>query len=369
MNWEDMLSIYRGKRVLITGHTGFKGAWLALWLHRLEAGIMGIALEPTGHSSLYSVVGIGEIVQSDLRININDYNSLSRAIFEFQPEVVIHLAAQALVRPSYEKPIETLETNIIGTAKVLEICRQTPSIRAVVIVTSDKCYRNNEWVWGYREIDPMGGYDPYSASKGCAELVCDAYAHSFFSISEYGTKHHTAVATARAGNAIGGGDWAKDRLIPDFVRAITTDSLVHIRYPESIRPWQHVLECLSGYLLLGASLLKDGVKFNGAWNFSPINTGDVWSVRRVSERICKLWPRARFTFEETACPHEAHLLRLDCTKANIQLGWRPRWNVSRAIDETVSWYKEWMIDPSVKHMHKITLAQIEDYMHSPTLEL
>ncbi|MDL2207704.1 CDP-glucose 4,6-dehydratase, partial [Desulfovibrio sp. OttesenSCG-928-M16] len=235
-------AIYSGRRVLLTGHNGFKGSWLAFWLQSLGAEVLGLSLDPPGEPCLFDALGLGELVRG-LRLDLNDYQGLAAVMADFRPEVVLHLAAQALVRPSYEQPIETLRSNIMGTAHVLEACRHTPSVRAVVIVTSDKCYRNNEWVWGYRENDPMGGHDPYSASKGCAELITASYIKSFFPPEDYGKSHQVAVASARAGNAIGGGDWGRDRLVPDCFRALHAGESVLIRYPTAVRPWQHVLEC------------------------------------------------------------------------------------------------------------------------------
>jgi len=252
----------------------------------------------------------------------------------------------------------------MGTANLLEACRLTPSVRSIVIVTSDKCYRNNEWVWGYRENDPMGGYDPYSASKGCAELVTAAYIKSFFNQAEYGKAHHTAVASARAGNAIGGGDWGLDRLIPDCFRALHQGKNIHIRFPSAVRPWQHVMECLSGYLMLGAKLFEQGPRYGCGWNFAPMDMGDIWPVERVVKHICKLWSGGQYTIDTNPQPHEAHMLCLDCTKANIELDWRPRYRVAKALQETVSWYKAWSDNPAPEHMREVTTRQIEAYMNT-----
>ena len=239
-------NFYKNRRVLVTGHTGFKGSWLAQWLHMMGADVLGLSLDPPSTPSMFQALRMEEFINSH-HVDINDFSLLFKSIQDFQPEVVMHLAALSLVRPSYKEPLPTLNTNIMGTANLLEACRLTPSVRSIVIVTSDKCYRNNEWVWGYRENDPMGGYDPYSASKGCAELVTAAYIKSFFNQAEYGKAHHTAVASARAGNAIGGGDWGLDRLIPDCFRALHQGKSIHIRFPSAVRPWQHVMECLSGW--------------------------------------------------------------------------------------------------------------------------
>ena len=358
---------YKNRRVLVTGHSGFKGSWLVQWLHMLGADVLGLSLDPPSAPSMFEALRLDELVMSH-RADIADFPSLLESVREFQPEVVLHLAALALVRPSYKNPLDTLNTNIMGTANLLEACRLTPSVRSVVIVTSDKCYRNNEWVWSYRENDPMGGHDPYSASKGCAELVTAAYIKSFFNPAEYGRGHHCAVASARAGNAIGGGDWGLDRLIPDCFRALHQGENIHIRYPMAVRPWQHVLECLSGYLTLGAKLFEQGPKYGCGWNFAPMNMGDIWPVERVVKQICKLWGDGRYTIDATPQPHEAHMLCLDCTKANIELDWKPRYRVAEALRETVAWYKAWSENPAPAHMREVTARQIDEYMHAGPVE-
>jgi len=352
---------YKGRRVLITGHTGFKGSWLSMWLHMLGADVMGVALAPPSSPSMFEALRLEELIHS-LHLDINNYAALQKAVQEFAPEVVIHMAALSLVRPSYDDPLATLDTNILGTAKLLEACRHCSSVRAVIIVTSDKCYRNNEWVWGYRENDPMGGHDPYSASKGCAELVTTSYIKSFFSKTSYGTSHHTAVASARAGNAIGGGDWGKDRLIPDCFRALHKGKTIQIRFPTAVRPWQHAMECLSGYLLLGAKLYECGPRYGCGWNFAPMDMGDIWPVERVVKYICQLWGNGRYEIDSSVQPHEAHMLCLDCTKARIDLGWMPRYDVAQALRQTVAWYKAWSEKPDVTHMREVTCRQIQHYM-------
>ena len=355
-----MQQVYTGRRVLVTGSTGFKGSWLCLWLKHMGAEVLGIGLEPPSVPSMHSALRLQEAVQHE-RVDIGALPQLEACVQKFQPEIVLHLAAQALVRPSYEAPITTLHTNIMGTAHVLEACRHAPSVRSIVIVTSDKCYRNNEWVWGYRENDPMGGHDPYSVSKGCAELITTSYIKSFFPHEKYGQTHHVAVASARAGNAIGGGDWGKDRLIPDCFRALHANTTIHIRYPTAVRPWQHALECLSGYLMLGAKLLEHGPKFGCGWNFAPIDMGDVWPVERVVKRICRLWGNGAYAVDKGVQPHEAHMLCLDCTKANIELGWRPRYTVAEALEQTTAWYRAWAENPDPAHMRQVTLDQISTY--------
>lgn len=360
MDLSGALALYKGKKILITGHTGFKGAWLGTWLHSLGAKMMGIALAPTAEPSLYTTIGVKDWLHEEQIMDISHAQKLCSVIKEFKPEIIFHLAAQSLVRPSYQYPLETFNTNIMGTAHVLEACRSI-SARAVVIVTSDKCYANREWVWGYRENDPMGGHDPYSASKGCAELVTDSYISSFFSPEKYGRNHHTAIATARAGNVIGGGDWSLDRLIPDCVRALSQNETIRIRFPQAVRPWQHVLESLSGYLLLAANLYESGVDYGGGWNFAPLNRGDTWPVERITCEICSLWGHGNFTVENTGQPHEAHSLNLDASKACQKMGWQPKWSVARAIQECILWYKAHLNNPSTAHMREVTFEQIQKY--------
>jgi CDP-glucose 4,6-dehydratase len=362
---EDSIQLYKKRRVLLTGHTGFKGSWLTMWLQNLGAEVLGVSLAPPSSPSMYETLRLAESTRGR-HLDINDYAVLYAAFQEFQPEIVLHLAALSLVRPSYKDPRSTLHTNIMGTANILEACRQTPSVRSVVIVTSDKCYRNNEWVWSYRENDPMGGHDPYSASKGCAELITASYIKSFFAQQQYGLAHNVAVASARAGNAVGGGDWGADRLIPDCFRALCGNESIHIRYPSAVRPWQHVLDCLCGYLLLGARLFAEGPKYGCGWNFAPMDMGDIWTVERVVKFICGLWGNGRYVADSSAQPHEAHMLCLDCTKANIELGWHPRWRVAEALRKTTEWYRAWADDPSPARMREVTLRQIKEYINTRT---
>lgn len=362
---QNDLVFYKGRRVLVTGHTGFKGSWLTLWLTVLGAKVLGLSLDPPSAPSMFTDLKLSELADSR-HVDINEYDKVLKVFEEFKPEIVIHLAAMSLVRPSYQDPLATLHTNILGTAHILEACRHTPSVRSIVIVTSDKCYRNNEWVWSYRENDPMGGHDPYSASKGCAELVTTSYIKSFFDQKSYGTKHKVAVASARAGNAIGGGDWGKDRLIPDCFRALQKGEPIAIRYPTAVRPWQHVLECLCGYLVLAARLYQEGPKYGCGWNFAPMDMGDVWPVERVAKYICELWGDGRYVLDGTLQPHEAHMLCLDCTKSRIELGWHPRWRVGRALRETVMWYRTWADGASAEQMRELTRQQIENYTATPS---
>ncbi len=323
---EMNMAFWRGKRVFLTGHTGFKGSWLSLWLQQLGAEVTGYALQPPTNPSLFDVANVG--ARHDIASSATSAMAqpLSRAMREAAPDIVIHMAAQPLVRHSYVDPVETYSTNVMGTVHLLEAVRQTPSVRAVVNVTTDKCYENKEWVWGYRENEPMGGYDPYSNSKGCAELVTSAYRSSFFNPAKYG-EHRVALATARAGNVIGGGDWADDRLIPDILRAISAGQPVVIRNPHAIRPWQHVLEPLSGYLQLAQRLYEDGVAYAEGWNFGP-NDEDAKPVQWIVERLTQQWGEgASWQLDDGDHPHEAHYLKLDCSKAKMRLDWQPRWHL------------------------------------------
>ena len=343
-----------GRRVLVTGHTGFKGGWLALWLHRMQAAVSGLALPPSTEPDLYSDLGLDALVNSEIG-DVRDFEVVRAAYARTRPEIVFHLAAQPLVRYSYVNPLETYQTNVMGTAHVLEAARTVPGVRAVVVITTDKCYENREWVWGYRENDPLGGHDPYSSSKGAAELVVAAYRNSYFSAGV-----STVIASARAGNVIGGGDWSADRLIPDAVRAFLNRTPLEIRSPHAIRPWQHVLEPLGGYLRLAERLFVDGPPYGGAWNFGPADT-DARPVGDVIELLRTRWDGAAEWIDTSHGdhPHEAHFLKLDCSKAKASLGWVPRWNLERAIDETARWY---MSRRNGADMRAFTLAQINDYL-------
>ncbi len=328
---------WSGRRVFVTGHTGFKGSWLSLWLQDLGAEVVGFALEPPTSPSLFTLADVAAGMCSTIG-DIRHFEPLHQALAKARPDVVFHLAAQSLVRQSYAEPIATYATNVLGSAHVLEAVRQTPGVRAVVMITTDKCYENREWVWPYREDDPMGGHDPYSSSKGCAELVTAAYRRSFFTApgSELPL---AAVASARAGNVIGGGDWAQDRLIPDVVRGVLAGETIHIRSPHAIRPWQHVLDPLAGYLRLAERLVQDGDRFAEAWNFGP-EEGDTQSVGWIVEQLVERWgPEARWTRDEAAHPHEAKTLKLDSSKARTVLGWRPRLPLPKALDWVVEGYR------------------------------
>lgn len=356
------MSFWSGRSVFLTGHTGFKGSWLSLWLQMKGANLSGFALKPPTHPSLFEVADVSYGMRSTIG-DIRDARTIASSLRDASPEVVIHMAAQPLVRASYRNPIETYETNVMGTVHLLEAVRQTPSVKAVLIVTSDKCYENREWQWGYREIDPMGGFDPYSSSKGCAELVTAAYKRSFFP-SENFADHRVAIASARAGNVIGGGDWAEDRLIPDFIRAIFDGKPLIVRNPVATRPWQHVLEPLQGYLDLCERLLEKGAEFAEAWNFGPSDE-DARPVSWIADRLVAKWGEgAGWIQDQSYHPHEAKWLKLDCSKAREALRWHPRMNLSLALDLLVEWFKEF---EAGQNMRNITLSQISRYEKLGTL--
>ncbi len=343
---------WSGRRVFLTGHTGFKGGWLALWLTRMGAQVRGYALDPSTTPSFFDVVRIGELIE-DIRGDLKDADRLTSALADFRPEVVFHLAAQPLVRASYADPLGTYETNVMGTARLLEAVRKTPTVRAVICVTTDKCYENREWAWGYRETDPLGGYDPYSSSKACAELVAAAYRQSYFS------KGETLVATARAGNVIGGGDWSEDRLIPDLVRSFQADRPVKIRRPRAIRPWQHVSEPLAGYIRLAEKMLgAEGPRYATAYNFGPTED-DVQTVAWIAGRMAQSWGNgAQWILADDPGVHEAGWLKLDASRARTELDWRPRLRLGEALDAVVSWYKA---HEHGEDMRATTLAEIAKY--------
>ncbi|MDD4818025.1 MAG: CDP-glucose 4,6-dehydratase [Victivallaceae bacterium] len=330
--------IYNGRRVLLTGHTGFKGSWLAFWLRELGATICGVSL-PMHRPNHYELLTPAPAARS-ATADIRDPAALQRIFAEFQPDIVFHLAAQALVRPGYHDPVETFSTNIMGTVNVLEAVRSTPGVKAVVAVSSDKCYEPVESGRGCRETDAMGGYDPYSASKGCAELVIASYRRSFFDAAGAGQRR-TLIASARAGNVIGGGDWATDRLVPDLMKAASQNRTATIRNPEAIRPWQHVLEPLAGYLTLGAQLYQNRTVLSSSWNFGPMNNGEI-TVAEMAEALSEVWPAIAFRIAPPPdAPHETQLLKLDCAKAEEQLQWHTVWDTRTAIRRTAQWYKEY----------------------------
>lgn len=347
------LSFWRDKRVLLTGHTGFKGGWLALWLERLGARVTGFSLAPPTDPSLFEEARVAEGMHSVLG-DIRALPALEGAFAEAEPEIVLHLAAQSLVHYGYRNPLETWSTNVMGTAHVLEMSRRSPGVRAVVSVTSDKCYRNNEWVWGYRESDPLGGKDPYSSSKACAELVTAAFRDSYFT----GDEASPFVASARSGNVIGGGDWSEDRLVPDLVRGFTGGRATAIRCPGATRPWQHVLEPLRGYLLLAQRLWEEGPDFASAWNFGPAER-DARSVQWIADRLVERWGGdARWELDAETHSPEATYLALDCSKAHRQLGWRPALPLERGVDWLVDWYRDQHAGGDAR---ELTLRQIAEY--------
>jgi len=343
---------WKGKKVFLTGHTGFKGGWLAIWLNSLGATVKGFSLDAPTTPSLFDSAGIGGLIDSEIG-DIRDSKALSAAMQAFQPDIVFHLAAQSLVRLSYELPSDTFATNVMGTVNVLETVRQMNSIGAVVVVTSDKCYENKEWDWGYRECEPLGGYDTYSASKACAELVTHSYRQSFFQRS--GSEPISAIASARAGNVIGGGDWGADRLVPDILRSLQSASPVVIRNPNAIRPWQHVLEPLCGYMLLARLLYEKGEPFAQAWNFGPPDTG-AKSVQWMTEEVISQWGSGSWEQQAGGQPHEATYLKLDCSKATRNLAWIPVWNPSEALSVTVKWHKSWETGANV---HELCIRDID----------
>lgn len=347
---------WRDKRVFLTGHTGFKGSWLSLWLQSLGADLTGFSLRPPSQPNLYDLANVAEGMQSHIG-DIRDLRVLQQAMQDARPEIVIHMAAQPLVRYSYQNPVETYSTNVMGTVHLLEAVRNTASVKAVVNITTDKCYENREWVWGYREHEPMGGYDPYSNSKGCAELVSSAYRSSFFNGNSY-EQHGVSLATVRAGNVIGGGDWAKDRLIPDILAAFEQGEVVNIRNPHAIRPWQHVLEPLRGYLTLAERLYNSGPQFAEAWNFGPEDE-DAKPVAWIVERMAEIWgDGAQWKIDAGDHPHEATYLKLDISKARSRLDWHPTLRLDDALNLIIDWSKQ---RQAGRDLHKLTLAQIHAY--------
>ena len=355
----DFSQFYKNKRVLVTGHTGFKGSWLALWLHEMGACVSGISLEPHTERDNFVLTGMGGKMNADIRADIRDAKRMKDIFTELQPEIVFHLAAQPLVRLSYEEPVETFETNVMGTINILEAIRCTPSVRTGVMITTDKCYENREQQKGYVETDALGGYDPYSASKGAAEIAIDAWRRSFFNPDKF-AEHGKSIASVRAGNVIGGGDWAKDRIVPDCIRAIETNNVIDIRSPRAVRPWQHVLEPLDGYLLLAKKMWEEPTKYCEAWNFGPLpeSVADVW---KVASLVVQEYGHG--TLKDVSDPnalHEANLLTLDINKAQTRLGWTPRLTLEECIGISVEWYRKYK-DTNVYDLCK---GQIKQYLTS-----
>lgn len=346
-------NFWRGKRVFITGHTGFKGGWLSLWMQSLGAELKGFALDPPLTPNLFTEAKISQCMESEIG-DIRSYEAIQNSICSFNPEIIFHMSAQPLVRYSYKNPIETYATNVMGSVHLLESIRHIDSVRVVVNVTTDKCYENKEWIWGYRENEAMGGYDPYSSSKACSELISSAYCRSYFSDIGIG------LATARAGNVIGGGDWAEDRLIPDILRSISRGLPAVIRNPNSIRPWQHVLEPLSGYMMLAEALWSNPTLYSGGWNFGP-NDSDSKPVAWIAEELCRAWGnQASWHVDTGSHPHEATYLKLDISKAQKLLGWKPAWSLSQALDSITEWHKNWINSVDVR---SLCLQQINQYSH------
>jgi len=355
-----MNEFYKNKRVFVTGHTGFKGSWLCLWLHIMGAEVFGYSIDPPSEPNLFNIAEVSKSCTHQYG-NINDYDMLKRCIIDFQPEIVIHLAAQSLVRQSYKEPMDTYLTNIMGTVHILEIARKVNSIRAILNVTTDKCYENKETQIPYTENDPMGGHDPYSSSKGCSELITSAYIRSFYNVMA-SKNHKISAASARSGNVIGGGDFAQDRLVPDIFRAFSQQKALHIRYPLATRPWQFVLEPLFGYLLLCKKLYNNDSSFVGPWNFGPKDS-DIQQVEWVANSFAAHWgENASIIIDKQEHPHESTLLKLNSTKARTKLGWKTRFNISDAVQWTSDWYKTFYTDPT--SIKQLTRNQIIKYMNN-----
>lgn len=348
---------YHGKRVLITGHTGFKGSWLSIWLHELGAEVVGVSQDPYSERDNYVLSGIGKCIKADLRADIRDGERLKAIFKEWQPEIVFHLAAQPLVRLSYEIPVETYETNVLGTIHVLEAIRVTDSVKVGVMITTDKCYENKEQIWGYRENEPMGGYDPYSSSKGAAEIAIASWRRSFFNPKDY-ARHGKSIASVRAGNVIGGGDWAQDRIIPDCIRALEAGRPIEIRSPRAIRPWQHVLEPLGGYMLLAQKMWKAPTDYCEGWNFGPRAEG-ISTVWEVAGKVIKNYGSGTLQdVSNSDALHEANLLMLDISKVKFRLGWEPRMNIDQCVELTVDWYKRYRTE----EVYGVCVEQIGKYL-------
>ena len=351
-------NFYYGKRVLITGHTGFKGSWLSIWLHELGAEVVGVALDPFTERDNYMLSGIGNKIKADIRADIRKGEKMKEIFAEYQPEIVFHLAAQPLVRLSYDIPVETYETNVMGTINIMEAIRSTDSVKVGVMITTDKCYENKEQIWGYRENEPMGGYDPYSSSKGAAEIAISSWRRSFFNPEDYGKKHHVSLASVRAGNVIGGGDWALDRIIPDCIKAIEADDPIAIRNKKAVRPWQHVLEPLSGYMLLASKMWDEPTKYCEGWNFGPRaeSISTVWEV--ASKLIANYGKGELKDMSDPNAVHEANLLMLDISKAKFKLGWEPRMNIDQCAALVADWYKRYMTE----NVYNLCIEEIERYL-------
>lgn len=349
--------IYKGKKVLVTGHTGFKGSWLSIWLHSLGAEVIGVALDPYTPRDNFVITGIGDKIKADIRADIRDGERMKEIFSEYQPDIVFHLAAQPLVRLSYDKPVETYQTNVMGTINILEAIRSTESVKVGVMITTDKCYENKEQIWGYRENEPMGGYDPYSSSKGAAEIAISSWRRSFFNPKEF-DRHGKSIASVRAGNVIGGGDWALDRIIPDCIRALEADKPIDIRSPKAIRPWQHVLEPLRGYMLLAQKMWENPTGYCEGWNFGP-KMESISTVWEVASKVIDNYGRGELRdLSDPNALHEAKLLMLDISKAKFRLGWEPRLNINQTVNMTVDWYKRYRRE----NPYNLALSQIKQYV-------
>lgn len=349
---------YKGKRVLVTGHTGFKGSWLSIWLNELGAEVVGVAKDPFTNRDNYVLSGIGNRIKADIRADIRDGEKMKKIFAEYQPEIVFHLAAQPLVRLSYDIPVETYETNVMGTINIMEAIRVTDSVKVGVMITTDKCYENKEQIWGYRENEPMGGYDPYSSSKGATEIAINSWRRSFFNPNDYGKKHHVSVASVRAGNVIGGGDWALDRIIPDCIKAIEKGEPIVIRNRMAVRPWQHVLEPLSGYMLLAMKMWNEPIKYCEGWNFGPRaeSISTVWDV--ASKLIDNYGQGELKDMSDPDAVHEANLLMLDISKAKFKLGWEPRMDINQCMAMVADWYRKYRKED----VYRLCVEEIQRYL-------
>ena len=351
-------NFYKGKIVLVTGHTGFKGSWLSIWLHELGAEVVGVGLEPYSEKDNFVLSGIGKKIKADIRADIRDGEKMKEIFKQYQPEIVFHLAAQPLVRLSYEIPVETYQTNVMGTINIMEAIRATESVKVGVMITTDKCYDNKEQMKGYKEDDPFGGYDPYSSSKGACEIAIQSWRSSFFNPEDYGKKHHVSLASVRAGNVIGGGDWAKDRIIPDCIRALEAGKPIDIRSPKAVRPWEHVLEPLSGYMLLAQKMWEHPTEYCEGWNFGP-EADSVSTVWEVATKLVQSFGKGELKdVSDPNALHEANLLMLDITKAKTRLGWNPRLDALQTIDLVADWYKRYQNE----NVYAVCIDEIKSFL-------